>query len=108
MPIQTTMKITALLLLATMSCVHAGTIESIDPNHPSRDNPDEIIRINGGQPTHVHWRTFGSDKIDKARAFGISVQSLVNRNDRIMAKAFELYPTDPFFQKCFCTFARNP
>jgi hypothetical protein len=103
-----TMQLATILLIATMSCVHAGTIETIDPNHPSKDNPDEIIRINGGPPEHVRWRTFGSDRIEQARAFGISVQNDLNRDDRIMAKGFALYPNDPFFAKCFYRFARNP
>jgi hypothetical protein len=103
-----TMKLISILLLATTISASAGTIEMIDPAHPSRDNPDEIIRINGGQPTHVHWKTFGSDKIAHARAFGISVQDRLDRDTAIWVKAAMLYPNDPFFQKAFYQFARNP
>jgi hypothetical protein len=102
------MKLIPVLLLATIISASAGTIETVDPTHPSRDNPDEIIRINGGQPTHVHWRTFGSDRIAAAKEFGISVAARPDRDTAIWGKAAVLYPSDHFFQKCFYQFARNP
>jgi hypothetical protein len=96
------------LLIVTLSCAYPGTFETIDQSHPSRDNPDEIIRINGGPPTHVRFRTFGSDKIAQARAYGVSIQGSESRDTLIWVRASELYPTDRFFQKCFYQFARNP
>jgi hypothetical protein len=102
------MKIIALLLALSIIKASAGTIEIIDPSHTSRDNPDEIIRINGGAPTHVHWRTFGSDKIEQARAFGRSVEDNASRDVIIWGKASVLYPNDHFFQKAFYQYARNP
>lgn len=95
-------------LAATVITASAGTLEAIDPAHPSRDNPDEIIRINGGAPTHVHFRTFGSDKIAQARAYATRIQGSESKETLIWKKAFELYPDDRFFQKCFHQFARNP
>jgi hypothetical protein len=101
-----TMFSSAILIATLITSSVAGTVESIDPAHPSRDNPDEIIRINGGAPTHVHFKTFGSDKIAQAQAFGKSVAQDPNRERVTREKAFEMYPDDPFFQKAFRQFAQ--
>lgn len=101
------MKLTPILLLATISFTFAGDLklaEFIDPTHPSKDE-EATIHVNG-RSGPIHIRTFGSDKIEKAKEFGRSIPERPNREAMIWEKAISLYPGDPFFQRAFVQYAR--
>ena len=97
------------LLIVTVSCAYAGLplVELIDPRSPSKDT-DGVITTRDGRKVEAHLRTFGSDKIESARNFGKSVALDPDRDRRLREKAFELYPSDPFFQKAFRQYALTP
>jgi hypothetical protein len=103
------LKITTILLIASMGATFASDlplVEYIDPGHPSKD---EVGTINAnGHKSPIHLRTFGSDRIAAAKEFGKSVAHDSDPARRVREKAFELYPDNPFFQKCFRQYAFAP
>jgi hypothetical protein len=101
------MKLVTALLIATTAIAFAGElplVEFIDTTHPSKDE-EATIHANGHNGP-IHLRTFGSDKIEKAREFGLSLGRRPDKEAMIWAKAAALYPNDKFFQKAFVQFAR--
>lgn len=94
--------------LATATAADLPLVEFIDPAHPSKDDMGAILNAPDGRHVAVHLRTFGSDQVERARAFGKSVKSEPDLDKALWKEAAELYPTDKFFQKAFYQFARNP
>jgi hypothetical protein len=108
------MRITRLIIVGLILCAatcYAGElplVEFIDPGHPSKDIQGAVLTAKDGRKVQVHLRTFGSDQVAISRGFGKSVALDPDRDRRLREKAFELYPSDPFFQKAFCKYALTP
>jgi hypothetical protein len=106
------MKTTRLIIVGLILCVancyaDLPLVELIDPRSPSKDIVG-VITTKDGRKVQAHLRTFGSERIEQARGFGQSVAANPDRELRVREKAFELYPSDPFFQKCFRQYAFAP
>jgi hypothetical protein len=107
------MRITRLIIVGLILCAatcyaELPLVEFIDPGHPSKDIQGAVLTAKDGRKVQVHLRTFGSDQIAISRGFGKSVALDPDRDRRLREKAFELYPSDPFFQKAFCQYALTP
>jgi hypothetical protein len=106
------MKTTRLIIVGLILCVancyaDLPLVELIDPRSPSKDIVG-VITTKDGRKVQAHLRTFGSERIEQARGFGQSVAANPDREMRVREKAFELYPSDPFFQKAFRQYALTP
>ena len=107
------MRITRLIIVGLILCAatcyaELPLVEFIDPGHPSKDIQGAVLTAKDGRKVQVHLRTFGSDQIAISRGFGKSVALDPDRDRRLREKAFELYPSDPFFQKAFRQYALTP
>lgn len=101
------MKVLLFFLVSTAAAL-AGElplVEVIDPRSPSKDNNGAIMTANDGRKVQVHLRTFGSDRIEQARAFGKSIALDGDRDHLLREKAESLYPGDRFFQRAFVQYA---
>jgi hypothetical protein len=106
------MRITRLIIVGLILCAatcyaELPLVELIDPRAPSKD-VEGILTTKDGHKVPAHLRTFGSDRIAAAKEFGKSVAHDSDPSRRVREKAFELYPSDPFFQKAFCQYALAP
>jgi hypothetical protein len=100
--------IVGLILCAATCYAELPLVELIDPRAPSKDIQGAVLTAKDGRKVSVHLRTFGSDKIESARSFGQSVANAPDPDRLLREKAFELYPSDPFFQKAFRQYALTP
>ena len=99
--------IVGLILCAATCYAELPLVELIDPRSPSKDIEGAVITTKDGRKVQVHLRTFGY-RIEQVRGFGQSVAITPDRDCLLREKAFELYPSDPFFQKAFRQYAFTP
>ena len=101
------MKVLVFLLVSTVVAFASELplIEIIDPRSPSKDDYGAVMTSKDGRKVQVHLRTFGSDRIDQARAFGKSIALDGDRDHLLREKAESLYPGDRFFQRAFVQYA---
>lgn len=100
----------AVILIASACASFASDlplVELIDPRSPSKD-VDGVLTTKDGRKVQAHLRTFGSERIEQARDYAKSIARNQDKERLVREKAFELFPSDPFFQRAFRQFASTP